>query len=109
MVPEGWTYEVENQDEESAETDDYQVKQTNVMTNKPPTYMQQFEAELKDKLAELIHPNKLGETMNTEKLLAFVKWSKNKHLESYRNGVKVGSKDNPDWKKEKRSSNEFKK
>ncbi len=79
-LPAGWTYEVENQDEESAETDDYQVKQTNVMTNKPPTYMQQFEAELKDKLAELIHPKKLGETLNTEKLLEFVKWSKNKHL-----------------------------
>ena len=89
--PEGWTYEVEdlNKDEEDDEPSDYKPKKTSSPSTKPMTYMQQFEAELLDKLGELADFNRLdGDSLDT-----FVKWAKDRHLSSYKNGVAVGKKE----------------
>ncbi len=63
--------------------------------SKPMNYMQQFEAELRDQVAQLVHHDEVDE----KELNAFVRWAKEKHLASYRNGVEVGRKDSPNLKR----------
>ncbi len=110
-LPEGWTYEIKDLDEDDEDDGEeeppknYKPKKTSSPSKKPMNYMQQFEAELRDKVAELAD---LGEG-DEKNLAAFIKWAKEKHLSSYRNGVEVGRKDRPDEKKAKHISNKFKK
>ncbi len=51
--------------------------------------MQDFEEELREQITEMV----LLDEIDEDNLVAFIKWAKEKHLQSYKNGAQVGRRD----------------